>query len=692
LLLFHVWIWRGFAKEERMNARGNRRRPALIFLLLLTVLAFATGPELEKDALMPAASGLPYADGEVLVKLRAGTTMGTAAVLAAELEAGEPREFRLLSASRQRPYVLLRSTRRSTRQLLAALQAHPAVEATSPNYRRRRQRLPNDPRFFKLWGMAKIKAPEAWERSTGSAGVVLAVIDTGVDYAHEDLAGNMWRNPDEIPGNGIDDDNNGFRDDVYGFDFAADNGGGNDSDPMDIDDHGTHVAGTMAAVGDNGTGVCGINWQARIMALKGFRPDMYIYDSDCIEAIEYAVMMKRERGVNVVAINASFGGDGENALQEEAIAEAGDAGIAFVCAAGNDGTDNDASGFYPAGYDLPNIIAVAATGENDALASFSNYGAGTVDLAAPGVGILSTVPAGKGQEAWLVSGSDTFDANPMEFSGLTATAGLSRLCYECGRGLTAADFPAAVSGNIALIERGVSTFEQKATLAQSAGAAGVIVYNNEAGNFNGTLGTARDWVPVVSLSREDGLKVRARGVHTVILTNRLGNYKLANGTSMAAPHVAGALGLLAAQYPGDDMAKRITRLYSGADRLAELQGRIRTGARLNLLRSLSQSLVLSMTVSRRQASAWVIAREYAEIYFVVEKDAGALVSGETYTIYRKTDSGGYQSLKSIGAAELQNGAYTYHDKYLDRDTKYTYIVQAINAQGEVIALSDEQTI
>ena len=678
-----------------MNARGNRRRPALFVLLLLAMLAFATGPELEKDALTPAAAGstgLPYADGEVLVKLRAGTTMGTAAVLAAELEAGEPREFRLLSASRQRPYVLLRSTRRSTRQLLAALQAHPAVEAASPNYRRRRQRLPNDPRFFKLWGMAKIKAPEAWERSTGSAAVVLAVIDTGVDYAHEDLAGNMWRNPDEIPGNGIDDDNNGFRDDVYGFDFAADNGGGNDSDPMDIDDHGTHVAGTMAAVGDNGTGVCGINWQARIMALKGFRPDMYIYDSDCIEAIEYAVMMKRERGVNVVAINASFGGDGENALQEEAIAEAGENGIAFVCAAGNDGTDNDASPFYPAGYDLPNIIAVAATGENDALASFSNYGAGTVDLAAPGVGILSTVPAGKGQEAWLVSGSDTFDANPMEFSGLTPAAGLSRLSYECGRGLSAADFPAAVSGNIALIERGVSTFEQKATLAQNAGAAGVIVYNNETGNFNGTLGTARDWVPVVSLSREDGLKVRARGVHTVILTNRLGNYKLANGTSMAAPHVAGALGLLAAQYPGDDMAKRITRLYSGADRLAELQGRIRTGARLNLLRSLSQSLVLSMTVSRRQASAWVITKEYAEIYFVAEKDAGALVSGETYTIYRKTDSGGYQSLKSIGAAELQNGAYTYHDKYLDRDTKYTYIVQAINAQGEVIALSDEQTI
>ena len=148
------------------------------------------------------------------------------------------------------------------------------------------------------------------------------------------------------------------------------------------------------------------------MALKGFRPDMHIYDSDCIEAIEYAVMMKRDYGVNLVAINASFGGGGEDQLQKDAIAEAGSQGIALVCAAGNEGADNDATPFYPAGYDLPNIIAVAATDEDDQLASFSNYGANSVDMAAPGVGILSTVPAGKGLEAWLKSGSDVFDANP----------------------------------------------------------------------------------------------------------------------------------------------------------------------------------------------------------------------------------------------------------------------------------------
>ena len=254
------------------------------------------------------------------------------------------------------------------------------------------QRQPNDPKFDKLWGMKKIAAADAWEKNIGSPGVVLAVLDTGVDYRHEDLAANMWRNPGEVAGNGIDDDGNGFVDDVYGYDFAADSKGGQDSDPMDIDSHGTHMAGTIAAVGNNGIGVCGINWNARIMALKGVRPDMDIYDSDSIEAIEYAVLMKRDFGINLVAINASFGGGGYNQLQKDAIAEAGNQGIAFICAAGNDGTDNDATPFYPAAYDLPNIIAVAASDADDQLAGFSNYGANSVDIAAPGAGIFSTVP------------------------------------------------------------------------------------------------------------------------------------------------------------------------------------------------------------------------------------------------------------------------------------------------------------
>jgi subtilisin family serine protease len=680
-----------------MSGCGGRRGSVFILsVMMMGVLGIATGPALEKN-IGRAPGDDPvnepqYAEGEVLVKFKPGTTMGAAALLASDLAVEGVREFRLMSELRSRPFLLLRSARRSTRELLAALRANPAVEAASPNFRRRLQRRPNDPKFAKLWGMSKISAPQAWDTNVGSPEVVVAVLDTGVDYHHEDLAANMWRNPGEIPDNHIDDDNNGFVDDVYGYDFAADRLGNNDSDPMDIDTHGTHVAGTIGAVGNNDKGVCGISWRVRIMALKGFRPDMSIYDSDFIEAVEYAVMMKRDRGVNLVAINASFGGGGEDQLQKDAIAEAGNQGIAFACAAGNEGVDSDGTPFFPAGYDLPNIIAVAATDEKDQLASFSNFGANSVDLAAPGVGILSTVPTGKGQEAWLRSGSDLFDANPIEFSGLTAAAGLNRTIHDCGRGLTAAAFPAGVSGNIALIERGEITFKEKTVNAQKAGAVGVVIYNNEPGNFTGTLNNAGSWVPVISLSREDGLLVRALGVHTVNLTNRPANYGLADGTSMAAPHVCGALGLLAAQFPGDDLSKRISRLYSGADRLASLEGKMKTGARLNLARSIAQSLVLTMTVSRRQASAWVIAKDYAEVYFSVEKNPGSSISGETYTVYRKTLSGTYQSVKEIAASELQNGAFTYYDKFLDRNVGYIYVIQARSAQGEVLALSNEQSI
>lgn len=394
-----------------MNPGGTRRASALSLFLLLAALSLpAPSADDARSGLPPRIGGTPeapYAEGEVLVRFKPGVSPGAAALVAAAFDAEGGRPLRPLSGAHPGQSVLLRSPRLSTEDLLRQLQGLPEVAAVSPNYRRRLQRLPNDPKFPLQWGMAKIQAPAAWEQDTGSSQVVLAVIDTGVDYRHEDLAANMWRNPGETPGNGVDDDGNGFVDDVHGFDFAADRLGNNDSDPMDIDDHGTHVAGILAAAGNNGLGVCGINWQARVMALKGFRPDLHIYDSDCIEAIDYAVMMKRDRGVNVAAINASFGGGGSNPLQQEAIADAADLGIAFVCAAGNEGENNDETPFYPAGYDVPGIVSVAASDPDDGLASFSNYGANTVDIAAPGQGILSTVPAGKGREAWLRSGNDT---------------------------------------------------------------------------------------------------------------------------------------------------------------------------------------------------------------------------------------------------------------------------------------------
>ncbi|MCX6556577.1 MAG: S8 family peptidase [Candidatus Aminicenantes bacterium] len=410
-----------------MNKRWKRQSlTALLLMVWLAVLPAGAAIKKTTDETPrpprrltqdPADDGAVFREGEVLVKFKKMMTRSEAGMLARDLAADEVREFSLLSQWRQCAYMLITSSTATTQELLASLRSRPDVEAVSPNYRRRRQRLPNDPKFPRLWGLTKIAAPAAWEKTTGSPEVVLAVLDTGVDYRHEDLAANMWRNPGEIAANGVDDDNNGFVDDVFGFDFSANKNGGRDSDPMDIDTHGTHIAGIMAAVGDNGRGVCGVNWNAKVMALKCFRPDGFLYDSDAIAAIEYAVLMKRDYGVNLVAINASFGGTGDSPLQKDAIAEAGGQGIIVVCAAGNGSVDSDQTTFYPAGYDLPNIIAVAASDSEDRLADFSNYGANSVDIAAPGTNILSTFPSGKGFAGTLLSGASAYDAMPLEFSG-----------------------------------------------------------------------------------------------------------------------------------------------------------------------------------------------------------------------------------------------------------------------------------
>ena len=221
---------------------------------------------------------------------------------------------------------------------------------------------------------ADIDAPEAWEISTGSNSVVVAVIDTGVQYTHSDLSANIWNNTDEIPGNALDDDGNGYVDDVRGWNFVN-----NTSETMDDNSHGTHVSGTIGAVGNNAIGVAGVNWQVKIMPLKAFDRGGYGRTSDIITAIEYA----NANGASV--ISNSWGGAPEDQALNDTIAASP---VVVVCAAGNFGADNDKNAFYPASYSSTNIISVAATEENDALAYFSNYGLNSVDLAAPGINIL----------------------------------------------------------------------------------------------------------------------------------------------------------------------------------------------------------------------------------------------------------------------------------------------------------------
>ncbi len=207
------------------------------------------------------------------------------------------------------------------------------------------------------------------------------MIDTGVDDDHPDLEANMWINEGEIPGNNIDDDGNGFVDDEHGYDFAN-----NDGDPSDDNGHGTHVAGTVAALGDNSIGVIGVAFGAQIMGLKFLDANGSGFTSDAIGAIDYAVTM----GAHV--LNNSWGGGGFSQSLLEAIEFADEEGVLFVAAAGNSGTDNDVTPHYPSNYDVPNIISVASTNRFDDLSFFSNFGVQTVDLAGPGSEILSTVP------------------------------------------------------------------------------------------------------------------------------------------------------------------------------------------------------------------------------------------------------------------------------------------------------------
>ncbi len=291
----------------------------------------------------------------------------------------------------------------SVSEAVSAYEASPEIEYAEPNFLLKPAAVPNDPSFSMMYALnntgqtggvkdADIDAPKAWDTTTGSDDVVVAVIDEGVDISHPDLRDKIWTNAAEVAGNGVDDDGNGYVDDVNGWDFVNDDASVYDPDPLTGtgDEHGTHVAGTIAAAGDNGTGITGVSWRTRIMPLKFLGVDGG-YTSDAIEAINYAV----DKGVKIS--NNSWGGGGKSQALQDAIARADSSGHLFVAAAGNGGADgvgddNDAAPHYPSSYSNPNIVAVAATDDRDTLASFSNFGVTSVDLAAPGVRILSTLP------------------------------------------------------------------------------------------------------------------------------------------------------------------------------------------------------------------------------------------------------------------------------------------------------------
>src|SRR2546423_2257952 len=347
---------------------------------------------------------------EVIVKFRAGTSLEQMKAIAARFGDRLEDQYEFIDGEA----VMEDLDGESAEQVAAEYNAHTdLVEYAEPNYEisldpteaqnyrgfggntgeQNSDAALSDPMFSEQWSLentgqrggraqADISAVDAWAKTHGSDETVVAVLDSGVDYTHQDLANNIWTRPANVAA--YTDAQLGTVDDLHGFNAVTNSG-----DPMDDNGHGTHVAGIIGAEGDNEIGIAGINWTVKIMPLKFMSAGGYGTTRDAIKAINYVIERKRD-GVNVRVINASWGSTQNSRALRDAIKKAGDEGILFVAASGNSSANADRNPHYPAGYKLPNVISVAATDRNDQLASFSNYGAKSVHIAAPGVEILST--------------------------------------------------------------------------------------------------------------------------------------------------------------------------------------------------------------------------------------------------------------------------------------------------------------
>ncbi|MDX1250782.1 MAG: S8 family serine peptidase [Gammaproteobacteria bacterium] len=361
-------------------------------MMMSSFTAAALPPPSVSSPTLPFRIQAEHVPGEIIVKFRGKPLSNPVAArdVAAVHAAIEARVVATM------PFTHVQRVRgargQATEALMAAYARRADVEFVEPNYIFHVQATPNDPRFPEQWSLSNtgqtggtpgvdIGALKAWDRQKGNAGVIVADIDTGVDYTHPDLAANMWVNAGEIAGNGIDDDGNGYVDDVRGWDFAN-----NDNNPMDDHGHGTHTAGTIGAVGNNAIGVTGVAWNVRIMPLKFISGSGSGTSFGAAQAIVYAARMGARISSN------SWGGGAFSQTIENAIATANQLGMLFVVAAGNANANNDTTASFPCNSTQPNVLCVAATDSNDQKASFSSYGALNVDLGAPGVSILSTVP------------------------------------------------------------------------------------------------------------------------------------------------------------------------------------------------------------------------------------------------------------------------------------------------------------
>ncbi len=603
---------------------------------------------------------LSFKKGEVIIKLKKGSTKAAVTSAIPFARDNIVKSFKILSSIKKQPYLLIKSKKLSIEELIEKMKLDPNIKSVEPNYIYHPDTVPNDPMFDLLWGEdntgqavngiygtidADMDAPEAWNTSTGSGSVVVAVIDTGVDYLHEDLAGNMWINPSEIPGNGIDDDGNGYIDDIHGINATDDSG-----DPMETvvesGGHGTHVAGAIAAVGDNDIGIAGVSWKAKIMALK-FISGSTGTTADAIKCLEYVIAQKRA-GVNIVAANASWGGGGFSQALRDTIQAANDAGILFVASAGNAGGDTDISPHYPSSFDLPGIISVAASDQDDHLAPWSNYGPASIDLSAPGTNMLSTMPrspaavnydifyddmesgmgkwsTGGSKNTWAVATDQELFENsnypiPSPDHFLSDSPGVDYAPDTDSWVMLKDDIDLSAygsSGNLVLdIGSAIQIEEEydhaRVEVSGDGGSTWVELFD-----FSGY---GRYWQSPYSFLLPDAVKTAHFRVRFHLTSDSgaeeagwlidnvgigeaslVSNYGYKSGTSMATPQVVGAVAILASINTVDAPAMRKARILDGVDALSDLRGKVVTDGRLNLKNAVD---TICPTGQHRRQGSW----------------------------------------------------------------------------------------
>ncbi len=646
------------------------------------------GPAFQKPKPLTLTNRPAFKPGEILVTFREGVPESQARAVHAQKKHAVLKAL----APRLRRKTLIHSVRlklgQSMQDVLQDYRKNPLVAHAQPNFIYRVCAAPDDTSYSFLWGLhntgqsvngtagtadADIDAPEAWDIATGNAQVIVAVSDTGLSLTHPDLQANIWVNTDETDGDGIDNDGNGYVDDRYGWDFFD-----NDNDPTDYHSHGTHVAGTIGALGNNATGVTGVNWLVQLMPIKIGGVEGFGDTAGVVEGIAYAVA----NGAKV--INASWGAAGaEDTLVRGAIQSAGAAGVVFVAAAGNSGWNNDVIPFYPAGYDLDNIIAVAASDQNDDLASFSNYGANGVDVAAPGVNIYSSYPqlsagasqtiystgfesqaTGQTPSGWTKSGSNSL-VNAWSVGTDRAFSGAKSLEDSPGR-----DYASLTNSYIWLNEvqskdceyevqfRVLYDLEDNVDYFYFASSFDKVSVGYSLREFTGSSSDAYEYVMSSGTlltelfemgyamgfglysdfsATDKGVSVdEVRFVRVPVSVSSL-TYDYSDGTSMAAPHVAGLAGLLMSMLPNASAGSIKQLIMSGVDVKASLTGKVVSNGRINAFSSVqaAQPYVLSapnlsaVTVLGVSSVSWSWSNVANEAGFRVRQASdGASLSGD----------------------------------------------------------------